>query len=448
VRRRNVLALVAAVLVAAAVGAATLLTLRDDGRPPATTASSAEKDADGASQPADGEAAPPARRAPRVRAAAPPATSPESTPPVAAPPGATARPVRAISGRVRTASGDPVAGATVRVYRGPPRRLVTETRTGDDGSFVAPDVPFERVGVRVEPTVRNGGATFGEWVEVAARAEGPLEVVTRDAGVAAGRVVGADGSAVPGADLTFHWVTHAPGFHATQSDAEGRFAVAIPKDEATYVLAEASTLGIAGRRWAIGYAAIPAGGADGIEIRCAEGKRVSGRVVDGSGRPLAGVRLRFAVQVTQRPTLATSQEDGTITCGGLDDARYYDVALDPADTARAGLVLSPETVAPGAPDAVTFRVTEPATARGVVRDASGAPVANWKVTITATDGGMERLVRTDAEGRFVAERLVPGRYKVRVTWVPFRERERTHVVGEVDTGAAEAQFTFPEMIVR
>jgi hypothetical protein len=37
---------------------------------------------------------------------------------------------------------------------------------------------------------------------------------------------------------------------------------------------------------------------------------------------------------------------------------------------------------------------------------------------------------------------------VRVTWIPIFERERTHVVGEIESGAPETLLTYPEVFAR
>ncbi|MCE9637306.1 MAG: carboxypeptidase-like regulatory domain-containing protein [Planctomycetes bacterium] len=442
-RRGALLALLAATLLAGAAGFALVAV----GSGPATDV--APQPPSRAARPATATPSPvplsptTSPRAPRPRAAPPVPAAGNSS---ASDPPAAARPAtRTISGRVRTAAGEPVAGAIVRVY-GARGILVSATRSGEDGAFVAPDVPAEKVVVRVEPTARNGRASLGAQVAVGEKDADAVEVVAPGAAVAAGRVVGADGSAVPDADVWVYAKDAAPAW--TRTDAAGRFEVAVPVGVAASMVVDPTTRGVSGRRWALGFHEVPPGGESGVEVRCAEGKRLEGRVVDGAGKPLANVRLRFTTHYSSRPTFATSRDDGSITCGGLTDVYPCDVAVDPDDKARAALILAPVVVRPGATEPVTFALCEPATARGRVVDATGAPLANWKITLTATDGGMERLVRTDAEGRFVAERLAPGRYKVRVTWVPFREPERTHVVGEVETGPAEAQLYFPETIAR
>jgi hypothetical protein len=175
---------------------------------------------------------------------------------------------------------------------------------------------------------------------------------------------------------------------------------------------------------------------------------VTGRVIDAAGSPVAGLTLRFQMPNSTRRTSATSREDGSITCGGLHETIDCDMSVDPDDKAHAGFLVSPNSVSPRSAEPVTFTVGPPATARGRIVDSSGAPVANWSIWLLPTAGGSEYGARTDAEGRFTAKPLPAGRYRVKVVWVPNRARERPHIVGEVETGADEVRFIYPETIVR
>ena len=73
---------------------------------------------------------------------------------------------------------------------------------------------------------------------------------------------------------------------------------------------------------------------------------------------------------------------------------------------------------------------------GVVKDESGALVANAKVTILSTDTGRERTVTTDAEGRYIAPDLEVGGYEVRAELTGFEQTVRTGIqlsVGQAAT---------------
>jgi hypothetical protein len=265
-----------------------------------------------------------------------------------------------------------------------------------------------------------------------------------------GRVVGPDGVGVPDADLRV-WSTKAPNQLDEPvigtTDASGLFEVAVPAAGARRC-ADPTTRGVAGRRSWLGFADVPAGGAGGVEIRCGAATRIEGTVRDAEGRPVAGARLRLAGRDFSFPMVATSRADGSIVVGGIVGRFAWSVAVDPSDTAHARLVVSPGAVSPKETGPVTFVLHEPVTLRGRVVDATGAPVRNFTVWITQVPGGIEFQARTDAEGRFTVDGHAPGRYRIRVTWIPNFERERTHVVGEIEAGAPEAVLTYPEVFAR
>ena len=50
---------------------------------------------------------------------------------------------------------------------------------------------------------------------------------------------------------------------------------------------------------------------------------------------------------------------------------------------------------------------------GSVVDPAGAAIAGAKVTVTSTDNGLRRSVKTDDAGRFNFPQLKPGRYSVK-----------------------------------
>ena len=75
------------------------------------------------------------------------------------------------------------------------------------------------------------------------------------------------------------------------------------------------------------------------------------------------------------------------------------------------------------------------TIAGTVTDDSGAVVANAAVTVTNTETGLKRELKSDALGQFAAPALPAGRYEVRGQAAGFRQllREATVVVGSTTT---------------
>lgn len=73
----------------------------------------------------------------------------------------------------------------------------------------------------------------------------------------------------------------------------------------------------------------------------------------------------------------------------------------------------------------------PSTIAGEVVDATGAVLPGATVVLTNSRTGRERVVVTDATGRFVADQMVPGSYKLTVTLSGFEPLDRDGVdVGE------------------
>ena len=68
---------------------------------------------------------------------------------------------------------------------------------------------------------------------------------------------------------------------------------------------------------------------------------------------------------------------------------------------------------------------------GVVTDQQGAAVPGVTVTITDTQRGVSRTLKTDDAGEFNAPNLLPGTYSVRAEAQGFKPTERTGVTLEV-----------------
>src|SRR5208282_4565301 len=60
---------------------------------------------------------------------------------------------------------------------------------------------------------------------------------------------------------------------------------------------------------------------------------------------------------------------------------------------------------------------------GQVRDATNAAIPDATVTITNRENGLQRSLKSDAEGRFSFPQLKPGIYSVRVEVVGFDSQQ-------------------------
>src|SRR5947208_9662502 len=65
---------------------------------------------------------------------------------------------------------------------------------------------------------------------------------------------------------------------------------------------------------------------------------------------------------------------------------------------------------------------------GSVSDPTGAAIVGAKVTITSTDNGLKRSVKTDTAGRFNFPQLKPGPYSVKAEADLFEAQENRSVL--------------------
>jgi hypothetical protein len=83
-----------------------------------------------------------------------------------------------------------------------------------------------------------------------------------------------------------------------------------------------------------------------------------------------------------------------------------------------------------------------ATIVGSVTDASGAVVANAKITLTETNTGVDRAGVSNASGNFTYPNLPPGRYRVTVEIAGFKKEVRDGINLDVDsTARADMRLT-------
>lgn len=167
-----------------------------------------------------------------------------------------------------------------------------------------------------------------------------------------------------------------------------------------------------------------AGGREDLELVVEPALSVSGRVVDGDGRPVPRIHVNSrnrandaAAQRSQLVVSSVSRDDGSFVVTGLQAGR---VTLDVYDFwYEAGGYLSQtlQGVEAGRSDLVVV-VRKGLTISGRVRDEDGHAAAGYGVG-AATAGGNPFLggaggwnADLDADGRFVLRGLEPGRYRL------------------------------------
>jgi hypothetical protein len=77
---------------------------------------------------------------------------------------------------------------------------------------------------------------------------------------------------------------------------------------------------------------------------------------------------------------------------------------------------------------------------GTVTDSSGASIAGASITITETTTNAERVLTTDSVGRFVANVIQAGTYKIKATAIGFRAAEEAGILLEAQV-SLEVNFT-------
>ncbi|HXU71586.1 MAG TPA: carboxypeptidase regulatory-like domain-containing protein [Polyangia bacterium] len=169
---------------------------------------------------------------------------------------------------------------------------------------------------------------------------------------------------------------------------------------------------------------VVAGASLKVTVVLSRGVEVRGRVVDDRGDPVGGAEL-----VGDGAALATTDAHGEYTIAHLAKAMTL--------TVRAtGFLPATRAVAPSerGPFDVTLRKAEGRLAGDVVDD-RGAPLSAARVEITAPPMPV-RWVTTDRTGRFGADGLGPGPYRVVVTHADFAP-----ATFEAVAPTADAHFT-------
>jgi Carboxypeptidase regulatory-like domain len=145
------------------------------------------------------------------------------------------------------------------------------------------------------------------------------------------------------------------------------------------------------------------------------GARLEGRVVDEHGQPVDGATVlaapeQFGLANPSDGSPAMTSIDGTFVIERLASGPHR-VFVEAAGYAQAATSTS-------APGKLELRLLRPANLEGNLLDATGGPVtANIELTRPSPDepGGFRRSYRSSADGKFSAQGLAPGHYRVMVT---------------------------------
>lgn len=338
------------------------------------------------------------------------------------------------SGRVVDPRGRPAPGATVFVSLNepaspgagpPPRPRVSQTQAAADGSFRL-DVPAPRKEwAATVVAVQGGHGPGGEQVRSPAEATGLVIRLTHPSFLA-GKVVDRAGQPIAGAKVSAAYtyrfngeMLYLPPEEARPpvvTDAQGRFRLAPLAANSRVVLTveHPSYPPLSAMRMPF------ASGRDDLMISLAPPSVVVGRVVDGDGRPAAGVTVRCEGWGPPVPSETTDGE-GRFRFTRLREDHYHFRAELPGEipdsVSDTQGVVPPEGGEARCPD---LRLVRGGVVTGKVTDEKGQPIAGIPIdsmrqfhflqtnTITTARGPG---THTGADGVYRL-RLPPGKWRV------------------------------------
>ncbi|HVS18473.1 MAG TPA: carboxypeptidase regulatory-like domain-containing protein, partial [Planctomycetota bacterium] len=317
-----------------------------------------------------------------------------------------ASPVYEVSGAIlRGYGGNPIPGGHLRLRLrrgvGLAGDVLLERRgqTDAQGEFrFALDPSPETVTVALEPdepghyghptwiVVPPGDMAWGHWVIHAY----PLDVDV------SGQVLDARGHAVAGARVV-QWVYERD--REVRTDPDGRFRMRLSSAAGSVRLRVEAE----GHAHAILELQPPEGGSMTLEpVRLTAERLLAGRVVDAQGLPVVGAVVRDRRSLLGTRTI--SGDDGRFQLGGIAP-EHERLLLEVAHAEFALLEL--EVALPSEP--IEVRLDRGVKLIGHARQPSGAPASNTWVRLGSSFGpGMDPGTATDAEGRFVFERVPAG----------------------------------------
>jgi len=346
-----------------------------------------------------------------------------------------------VAGRLLDRGGRPVDGGEVTLVEAPSGPLERKSKTGSDGRFVFDGVlpggyvvgaradgywPAEprAITVAAKPLalqlrLERGATIDGRVVDesgkpiagaqIEASGEGPDGAPIAVSGV--GTFAGSDGRLEPTGELGVMRgaIPYPPPVPAPRrptgeaargflSASDGRFQlIGLPAGKLVVAATHPD--------FARGVSApveTHAGGTAGVTVTLRRGEVVRGRVVDDRGQPLAGVELADA-----QGTLAVTDGRGEFSLPHVDHELQVTAQ-------KPGWLPVTRAIGPPTRDSGDWTLARAeGLVGGVVVDDRGMPVAGARVDVSAASGAPRRLV-SDGRGRFRADGLPPGPYRLEV----------------------------------
>lgn len=316
-----------------------------------------------------------------------------------------------VAGRVVDALGAGIAGATVQAETdeaGLPGRRRYDSRpayaqSGEDGGFVVEGVPPGAVRLAANAGGFRPGRSTALELAPGERREG-LRIELERGGSLAGRVTGPDGQPLAEAmvNAASNLVWHDLG---ERTDGDGNYRIDGLPEGVLQVRAMHPDFLPAVREVTVGSGDLR------LDLRLEAGHRVSGRVIDEAGAPLAGAWVRIGGSPMGgmiRPV--SSRADGSFEIDGVAPGTWR------VGASKEGYVVAgeePEVEVGGPVSGVEVRMAPGAAIVGRVRGVEAAEIARLHVAASPGDGGgMTFSGAVDYEGGFRIEGLAPGRWRV------------------------------------
>lgn len=287
--------------------------------------------------------------------------------------------------------------------RGGTRRgLPAKAFTADDGRFVVEDVAPGALDVVV--TAPGYVLSTTGAVEIAEGKATTLEVALERAGTIAGRVT-SGGRPVPGASLSVAEARRMRSASGKQTDANGEYVLdTVPAGSHEVTISKSGYLS---KTISVNVAV---GKESRGDVELSRGRELHGRVVDGSGRGVAGADV--SVRAAARSPIGfgegrTTDAEGNFKLDGLADELVTVVAR------RTGFADGIVDVNPATAMNVTITLERGGTLTGrVVGLPPGETVEVYATSFTATRPGSTARTTPDASGNFTISGVSDGEVTV------------------------------------
>jgi len=325
-----------------------------------------------------------------------------------------------LSGEAVGAAGEPLADLRVEASQ-PGRGFSSEVRTDAAGRFVFDELPAGALSVSART---DAGANLRAEVTLEAGQEARVRLEAPAGALRLHGRVSAGGRPLA-AEITVRAANGAPaprGASSARCDEDGRYELSLP-GAGRYEFWLRSRGG-AFLDWR-GELDVPSVADFAYDVALALG-RISGRVRDARGQPVAAIQV-----------FASNEQGGSVSATTDDEGRYELEAPVGTFAVRAGgswsgssyaeARVSELALAEGAHLRDVDLVLVPGGAlEGFVRDAAGKGVTRAMITSTI-DGRVDVLGRTDERGAFRIDGLTPGALVLEVIRPPLRLREPVRV---------------------